>query len=172
MFERKTGKPLWPIEERPVPKSEVPGEFSSPTQPFPTKPPPFARQSMTPEEVNPFVSPEEQEKLKQLVREAANEGVFTPSSHLRPHIQFPGAWGGANWGSTAGDPQTGMVYVRSLEMISYRKMSLVEPDAAAAPGGGRGQGARRSDRASRQDRASTCSAARTATAPGRCRCDR
>ena len=99
VFERKTGKPLWPIEERPVPKSEVPGEYSSPTQPFPTKPPPFARQSMTPEEVNPFVSPEEQEKLKQLVREAANEGVFTPSSHLRPHIQFPGAWGGANWGS-------------------------------------------------------------------------
>jgi quinoprotein glucose dehydrogenase len=139
VFERKTGKPLWPIEERPVPKSEVPGEYSSPTQPFPTKPPPFARQSMTPEEVNPFVSPEEQEKLKQLVREAANEGVFTPSSHLRPHIQFPGAWGGANWGSVAGDPQTGMVYVRSLEMISYRKMSLVEPSRGG--GGGRGQGA-------------------------------
>ena len=137
VFERKTGKPLWPIEERKVPQSEVPGEFSSPTQPFPTKPPPFGRQSMTPEEVNPFVSPEEQEKLKQLVREAANEGVFTPSSHLRPHIQFPGAWGGANWGSTAGDPQTGMMYVRSLEMISYRKMSLVEPGR----GGGRGQGA-------------------------------
>ena len=142
VFERKTGKPLWPIEERPVPKSEVPGEYSSPTQPFPTKPPPFARQSMTPEEVNPFVSPEEQEKLKQLVREAANEGVFTPSSHLRPHIQFPGAWGGANWGSVAGDPQTGMVYVRSLEMISYRKMSLVEPGrGGGGGGGGRGQGA-------------------------------
>ncbi len=142
VFERKTGKPLWPIEERPVPKSEVPGEYSSPTQPFPTKPPPFARQSMTPEEVNPFVSPEEQEKLKQLVREAANEGVFTPSSHLRPHIQFPGAWGGANWGSVAGDPQTGMVYVRSLEMISYRKMSLVEPSrGGGGGGGGRGQGA-------------------------------
>ena len=140
VFERKTGKPLWPIEERKVPQSEVPGEFSSPTQPFPTKPPPFGRQSMTPEEVNPFVSPEEQEKLKQLVREAANEGVFTPSSHLRPHIQFPGAWGGANWGSTAGDPQTGMMYVRSLEMISYRKMSLVEPGRGGG-GGGRGQGA-------------------------------
>ena len=174
VFERKTGKPLWPIEERPVPKSEVPGEFSSPTQPFPTKPPPFARQSMTPEEVNPFVSPEEQEKLKQLVREAANEGVFTPSSHLRPHIQFPGAWGGANWGSTAGDPQTGMVYVRSLEMISYRKMSLVEPGAAAvvAAAVAADRAPRRSDRASRRGRASTCSAARAATAPARCRCDR
>ncbi len=74
-------------------------------------------------------------------REAANEGVFTPSSHLRPHIQFPGAWGGANWGSTAGDPTTGMVYVRSLELISYRKMSLVTPGAGGGGGGGRGQGA-------------------------------
>ena len=67
--------------------------------------------------------------------------MFTPSSHLRPHIQFPGAWGGANWGSTAGDPQTGMVYIRSLEMISYRKMSLVEPSRGGGAGGGRGQGA-------------------------------
>ena len=96
---------------------------------------------MTPEEVNPFVSPEEQEKLKQLVREAANEGVFTPSSHLRPHIQFPGAWGGANWGSTAGDPQTGMVYVRSLEMISYERCRWSSRRSGGAGGGGRGQGA-------------------------------
>jgi quinoprotein glucose dehydrogenase len=137
VFERLTGRPLWPIEERPVPKSEVPGEVSSATQPIPTKPPPFARQSLSPDEVNPYVSAEEQEKLKQLVREAANEGVFTPSSHVRPHIQFPGAWGGANWGSTAADPETGMLFVRSLEMISYRKMSLVTPGS----GGGRGQGA-------------------------------
>jgi quinoprotein glucose dehydrogenase len=137
VFERKTGKPLWPIEERPVPSSEVPGEFSSPTQPMPTRPPPFARQSLKPEEVNPYVSLEEQEKLKQLVREAANDGLFTPSSHLRAHIQFPGAWGGANWGSTAADPAAGMLYVRSLEMISYRNMSLVTPGGG---GGGRGQG--------------------------------
>ena len=135
VFERTTGKPLWPIEERPVPKSDVPGEFSSLTQPFPTKPPPFSRQSFTPDEVNPYVGAEEQAKLKQLVREAANDGVFTPSSHRRPHIQFPGAWGGGNWGSTAGDPETGMLYIRTLEMISYRTMSLVTPD------GGRGQGA-------------------------------
>jgi quinoprotein glucose dehydrogenase len=145
VFERKTGTPLWPIEERPVPKSEIPGEFASPTQPFPTRPPPFSRQSFKPEEVNPYVSEEEQAKLKQLVRDAANEGVFTPSSHLRPHVQFPGAWGGGNWGSTAGDPETGMLYIRTLEMISYRTMSLVKPDggpgrgAAAAPLGPREQ---------------------------------
>ena len=127
VFERLTGKPLWPIEERPVPKSEVPGEVSSPTQPFPTRPPPFARQTFKPEDVNPFMSPEEQERLRQAVRDAANEGVFTPSSHLRHHIQFPGAWGGANWGSTAADPATGMLYVRSLEMPSYRRMSVNTP---------------------------------------------
>ena len=65
-------------------------------------------------------------RLKQAVREAANDGLFTPSSDKRSHIQFPGAWGGANWGSTAADPATGMLYVRSLEMTSYRKMALVE----------------------------------------------
>jgi quinoprotein glucose dehydrogenase len=131
VFERLTGRPLWPIEERPVPKSEVPGEVSSPTQPFPTKPPAFARQTFTPDEVNPFMSAEEQEKLKQAVRDTAHTGLFSPSSHLKHHIQFPGAWGGANWGSTAGDPATGMLFVRSLEMPSYRRMSVNTPKDAA-----------------------------------------
>jgi quinoprotein glucose dehydrogenase len=133
VFERLTGKPLWPIEERPVPKSEIPGEVSSPTQPFPTKPEPFARQVFRPEDVNPFMSPQEQEALREAVRAAANDGLFTPASHLRHHIQFPGAWGGANWGSTAADPATGMLYVRSLEMPSYRKMSVAPPIPAAEP---------------------------------------
>ena len=124
VFERLTGKPFWPIEERAVPKSDVPGEVSSPTQPFPTKPPPFARQVFTPDDVNPFMSTEEQATLRQAVRETDHKGVFTPSSHLRHHIQFPGAWGGANWGSVAADPGTGMVFVRSLEMPSYRRMAL------------------------------------------------
>lgn len=124
VFERLTGNPLWPIEERPVPKSVVPGEVSSPTQPFPTRPPPFARQVFTPGDVNPFMSAEEQEQLRHAVRETEHKGMFTPSSHLRSHIQFPGAWGGANWGSLAADPETGMLFVRSLEMPSYRRMAL------------------------------------------------
>jgi quinoprotein glucose dehydrogenase len=135
VFERLTGRPVWPIEERPVPKSEIPGEVSSPTQPFPTKPPPFARQVFTAEDVDPFLSSEEQERLRQAVREAANDGLFTPSSHLRSHIQFPGAWGGANWGSTAADPATGMLFVRSLEMPSYRRMALDVPRPPARPTG-------------------------------------
>ena len=55
VFNRVTGEPLWPIEERPVPKSDVPGEESWPTQPFPTKPPPFSRQKLTPDDINPYV---------------------------------------------------------------------------------------------------------------------
>jgi len=136
VFERLTGTPLWPIEEKPVTKSEVPGEISSPTQPVPSKPPAFARQVFKPEDVNPFVSSAEQEQLRKAVRDAANDGVFTPSSHLRYHIQFPGAWGGANWGSTAGDPATGMLYIRSLEMPSYRRMALDTPKPAPAIQGG------------------------------------
>jgi quinoprotein glucose dehydrogenase len=139
VFNRVTGEPVWPIEERPVPKSEVPGEVSSPTQPFPTKPPPFARQSFRPDDVNPFMSAEEQARLRKAVEEAANEGVFTPSSHKRSHIQFPGAWGGANWGSTAADPATGMLFVRSLEMPSYRIMSASDTQTSAVKGGSREQ---------------------------------
>jgi quinoprotein glucose dehydrogenase len=137
VFEQTTGRPLWPIEERPVPRSEVPGEVSSPTQPIPTTPPPFARQVFTADDVNPYVSVEEQERLRRAVREADSRGVFTPSSHLRYHVQFPGAWGGANWGSTAADPETGMLYVRSLEMPSYRKMALDTPKPVAVQGGTR-----------------------------------
>jgi quinoprotein glucose dehydrogenase len=74
--------------------------------------------------VNPFISAEEQEKLRQAVQETDHKGMFTPSSHVHHHIQFPGAWGGANWGSVAADPGTGMLFVRSLEMPSYRRMAL------------------------------------------------
>jgi quinoprotein glucose dehydrogenase len=139
VFERVTGKPVWPIEERPVPKSEVPGEVSSPTQPFPTKPPPFARQTFKVEDINPFLATEEQERLRQAVREAANHGLFTPSSHLRHHIQFPGAWGGANWGSTAADPSSAMLFVRSLEMPSYRRMALDVARPQTLPEGAQAQ---------------------------------
>jgi quinoprotein glucose dehydrogenase len=61
VFNRVIGEPLWPIEERPVPKSDVPGEEAWPTQPFPTKPPPFARQSFTEKDVNPYVPEADQE---------------------------------------------------------------------------------------------------------------
>jgi quinoprotein glucose dehydrogenase len=114
VFNRVTGEPLWPIEERPVPKSDVPGEESWPTQPFPTKPPPFARQRFTVEEINPFLDGAERERLRQIILNARNEGLFTPPS-TRDQISIPGELGGTNWGGTAADPTTGMLYVRTID---------------------------------------------------------
>lgn len=115
VFNRVTGEPLWPIEERPVPKSDAPNEESSPTQPFPTKPPPFARLKFTEDDLNPFLDAAETAKLKDTLKNARNEGIFTPASHLRNAITVPGELGGSNWGGSAGDPQTGMLYVRSVD---------------------------------------------------------
>ena len=95
VFDRVTGEPLWPIEERPVPQSDVPGEFSSPTQPFPTKPPPFARQSFTEKDIDPFATEAEQAAIREVLMNSRNEGLFTPPS-LRGSISAPGHNGGAN----------------------------------------------------------------------------
>jgi quinoprotein glucose dehydrogenase len=122
-FDRVTGEPLWPIEERPVPKSEVPGEESWPTQPYPTAPPPFSRQRFTVDDINPHLDADERERLKHTLAKAANQGVYTPSSNLRNHIQIPGAFGGANWGAIAADPTTGFLYVRSYDAPSIRTLT-------------------------------------------------
>src|SRR5580698_477293 len=96
VFDRVTGKPVWPIEERPVPQSDVPGEKTSPTQPFPTKPPAYSRNGVLEKDVNPFIPEPEQAKLRELLRGWRNEGLFTPPS-LQGSIEFPGHNGGANW---------------------------------------------------------------------------
>ncbi len=98
VFDRATGKPLWPIEERPVPKSDMPEEQASPTQPFPVKPPPFARQSFTVADINPYIlSPADRARWVKVVENARNEGLFTPPG-LTDTIEMPGNHGGANWG--------------------------------------------------------------------------
>ena len=114
VFDRKTGQPIFPIEERPVPQSDVPGEKSSPTQPFPTKPAPFARQSFTEKDINPYLPEAEKEMLRQRLRSVRNEGLFTPPS-LEGSIQLPGHNGGANWGSSAVDPDSRRVLRRHQE---------------------------------------------------------
>jgi len=124
VFNRVTGEPLWPIEERPVPQgTDMPGEEVWPTQPFPTKPPPFARQQFPLEDLNPYLDPEEAARLKLILLNARNEGIYTPPSRSRNHIQIPGSSGGANWGSTAVDPATGMLYVRTFDAPSIRIMT-------------------------------------------------
>jgi quinoprotein glucose dehydrogenase len=126
VLERDSGRPLWPIEERPVPQSDVPGEQTSPTQPFPTVPPPFARQSFTEKDINPYLPAEAQERLRQLLSNSVNKGLFTPPS-LQGTIQMPGNSGGANWGLSAVDPVKGRVYVMSKESPDLLTLRAMKP---------------------------------------------
>ncbi|HKE25444.1 MAG TPA: PQQ-binding-like beta-propeller repeat protein [Bryobacteraceae bacterium] len=122
VFNRVTGEPLWPIEERPVPKSDVPGEQSWPTQPFPTRPPPFTRQRFTVDDINPYVDEAEKARLRELLLHARNDGIFTPPA-THNTIDMPGELGGCNWGGAAADPATGMLYVRSNDAPTMHILS-------------------------------------------------
>jgi quinoprotein glucose dehydrogenase len=124
VFDRVTGEPIWPIEERPVPKSDMPGETTWPTQPFPTKPPPYARQKFTVDDLSPYLSPEDRARFRDQILSARNEGLFTPPGR-RDTVQMPGNNGGANWGGAAVDPAKGMLVVVSKDLPSMLKL---EPD--------------------------------------------
>ena len=131
MFNRVTGQPIWPIEERPVPQSDVPGEQSSPTQPFPTRPAPFSRLKFTEADVNPYLDEAERARIIGILRNARNEGIFTPLSITKDQISVPGELGGANWGGAAADPETGMLYVRSADQPAlHTPLQPVETSAA------------------------------------------
>ena len=134
VFNRVTGEPLWPIVEQPVPPSDAPGEEAHPTQPIPTKPPPFSRLKMTVGDINPHVDAVERERLRKIFLSARHEGVFTPPTTTRDQIQLPGEYGGANWGAMAGDPQTGMLYVRAENMATIHR--LFERNPTRTFGGG------------------------------------
>ncbi len=123
VFDRVTGEPLWPIEERAVPRSDMPGEEVSSTQPFPLKPPPFARQKFTEADLSPFIDdPQERARWRDEIQSARNEGLFTPPG-LRNTIQMPGNNGGANWGSAAVDPANGMLFVASKDLPAMLKLT-------------------------------------------------
>lgn len=127
VFDRMTGKPLWPIEERPVPKSLMPGEEASPTQPFPTAPPPFARQKVTADDVNPYIlTPEERAAWKKRIAAMRNEGLYTPPG-MTETISMPGARGGSNWGSGAVNPAKGLMYLNTQDWPTIYKLSLEDP---------------------------------------------
>ncbi|MBV9938176.1 MAG: pyrroloquinoline quinone-dependent dehydrogenase [Acidobacteriaceae bacterium] len=121
VFDRVTGEPLWPIEERTVPHSDMPGEETWPTQPFPLKPPPFARQKFTVDDLNSFMSPEERAQVRDKMESARNEGMFTPPG-VRNTVQMPGNNGGANWGGAAVDPANGTLYVASKDLPAMLKL--------------------------------------------------
>jgi glucose dehydrogenase len=122
VFDRVTGKPVWPIEERPVPASNVPGEIASKTQPFPTRPAPIDIQGARDEDLIDL-TPEIHKEAIDIVASFDRGGLFTPPS-LRGTIQVPGKAGGANWAGAAIDPETGMLYVgtqRQPSLATVRK---------------------------------------------------
>jgi glucose dehydrogenase len=120
VLDRVTGQPVWPIEERPVPASTVPGEKVAATQPFPTKPPPFDRQGVTIDDLIDF-TPELRAEALEIVKQYRIGPIFTPPSVVSAEpngtkgtIQLPGSVGGADWTGAAFDPETGMLYVPSM----------------------------------------------------------
>jgi len=130
-FDRITGKPVWPIEERPVEKGTVPGEWYSPTQPFVTKPPPFDRQGVSIDDLIDF-TPALREEAVKLVSRYKIGPIFTPpvvSKWEGPlaTLMLPNATGGANWQGGAFDPETKMFYI--FTNTQPTPLGLVKPDA-------------------------------------------
>ena len=118
VFDRVTGEPVWPIEERSVPKSTVPGEWTSPTQPFPTRPAPFDRQGLTDDDLIDF-TPELKAEAREIVKHWTIGPMFTPptvegANGRKGTLYLPGWVGGANWGGAAVDPESGVLYVPSV----------------------------------------------------------
>ena len=111
VFNRKTGEPIWPIEEREVPQSTLEGESTSPTQPFPTWPPPFEMQGITEEDLNDL-TPEIKEQAKAMMAKANYGPLFSPIGR-EVTVILPGVGGGANWGGATFDPETRHLYVAS-----------------------------------------------------------
>ena len=125
-FIRDTGKPFFPIVERPVPASDVPGEVASRTQPFPLLPPPFARQKVTAADINPLLDAEDRAQMLDIFSKSRNEGIFTPPS-LRGTIQMPGNHGGGQYGNGAVNAATGRFYVASIEHTAVIKLEPRPP---------------------------------------------
>ena len=129
VFDRQTGRPVWPIEERPVPQSTVPGERTSPTQPFPTKPRPYERQNISLEELIDF-TPALNTEARQLLSRYRIGPVYTPGIEPNEHgkglLYVPN---GANWPGASFDPDTGFLYVYSQTLT--RQITLTPPPRPA-----------------------------------------
>jgi quinoprotein glucose dehydrogenase len=128
VFDRVTGKPLWPIIEKPVPPTVMPGDEASPTQPFPTKPAPFDLQGATEENLN-NLTPELNKEAKQILARFRHGELYTPPS-TQPTIEMPGWLGGASWAGASLDPETGLLYVPSVNNPMFAQ--LKKPDSAGA----------------------------------------
>ncbi len=134
VFDRVTGEPVWPIVERPVPGSNTPGEWISPTQPFPTKPEPFDHHGITEDDLIDF-TPELRAEAIEILKPYFLGPIFTPPSirsddpeDTRGTFQFPGSVGGAEWGGAGFDPETGILYVPSVTAGFVADLTPGNPD--------------------------------------------
>ncbi len=135
VFDRKTGEPVWPIEEKDVPQSTVPGEVTSRTQPIPTKLPPFDIQGIKESDLMDF-TPALHEEAKKVADQYVTGGVFTPPSVIDPAeggkkgtLSAPGVWGSGNWNTGAFDPDTGFYYAVSRTEPTVYGLTKLKPPA-------------------------------------------
>ena len=157
ILNRETGQPIFGVEERPVPKSDVPGEQAFPTQPFPVKPPPIARNTYSPDDLVTAndTTAEHAQACRDLIARnggVTNAGPFTTWAYraegapIKSSLVFPGGLGGANWGGVAWDPNLGYAFVVSLDdgalgwMEKTREGSPVPYDRTILEGAGPGRG--------------------------------
>lgn len=131
-FDRATGEPIWPIEELPVPAGDVPGEWYSPTQPFPTRPAPFDRQGFTEDDLLDFTPELRAEGLAAIQRFRLSPNVYAPPSLAEADdgtvgtLALPDAIGGANWEGSALDPETGILYIPSRTNVALLSVAKDE----------------------------------------------
>lgn len=131
LLDRETGKPLFPVEERPVPQTDVPGEYTSPTQPFPTLPPPLHPETLTANDIWGLTF-YDRGKCREAFEKLRYDGIFTPPS-LKGTLAYPGLGGGINWGSVSVDPVHNRMIVNL--MIAPFTIQLVPRAEAGASNG-------------------------------------
>lgn len=124
-FDRETGEPVWPIEERPVPISTTPGEKASPTQPFPTKPAPFGTIGLTEDNIVDF-TPEIKAEALEFIKQYGFAPIFSPATE-KGTFSLPFNGGAGNWRGAAWDPETNMLYVMAMNMVDLLQISKPDP---------------------------------------------
>jgi len=137
LLDRVTGKPIYGVEERPVPQSEVPLERAAKTQPFPLKPPPLVRMTMRAEDIA-TVTPELEAACRKLIEGVQPGGPFLPPAYNRLRVQFPGNHGGVNWFGTSFNPQLGYLFVNTNELGQLSGLRDHDPKKGPATGDGTG----------------------------------
>jgi quinoprotein glucose dehydrogenase len=137
IFNRETGEPIYGVEERPVAQSEVPGEHTSPTQPFPLRPRPLSRMTMSIDDVA-RVTPELEAACRALLEGVQLGGPYLPNGYNRLRVQFPGNHGGVNWGGVSFSPDLGFLFVSTSELGQMAGLQDRAPEATAARASGVG----------------------------------